>query len=50
MEQAGLETPPAGRTLDSICIVEVCNLFPETIFGEDFDPATILQAGEEEEE
>jgi uncharacterized protein len=26
MEDAGLETPPAGRTLDSICIVEVCSL------------------------
>jgi ankyrin repeat protein len=25
MEEAGLETPPAGRTLDSICIVEVCS-------------------------
>ncbi len=25
MEQAGLETPPAGRTLQSICIVEVCS-------------------------
>jgi ankyrin repeat protein len=25
MEEAGLEPPPAGRTLDSICIVEVCS-------------------------
>ena len=25
MEEAGLETPPAGRTLESICIVEVCS-------------------------
>ncbi len=50
MEQAGLETPPAGRTLDSICIVEVCNLFPESIFGEDFDPSTILETGDAREE
>jgi len=35
MEEAGLDPPPANRTLDSICIVEVCNLFPESIFGED---------------
>ena len=25
MQAAGLETPPAGRTLESICIVEVCS-------------------------
>jgi ankyrin repeat protein len=25
MEEAGLETPPEGRTLESICIVEVCS-------------------------
>lgn len=25
MEEIGLETPPAGRTLESICIVEVCS-------------------------
>ena len=25
MEEAGLEPPPAGRTLESICIVEVCS-------------------------
>jgi ankyrin repeat protein len=25
MEEVGLETPPAGRTLESICIVEVCS-------------------------
>jgi ankyrin repeat protein len=25
MQEAGLETPPAGRTLESICIVEVCS-------------------------
>jgi ankyrin repeat protein len=25
MEEAGLETPPVGRTLESICIVEVCS-------------------------
>jgi ankyrin repeat protein len=25
MEEAGLTTPPAGRTLESICIVEVCS-------------------------
>ena len=30
MIAAGLETPPADRTLDSICIVEVCSL--------DYDP------------
>jgi ankyrin repeat protein len=30
MEAAGLETPPVGRTLDSICIVEVCSA--------DYDP------------
>jgi 8-oxo-dGTP pyrophosphatase MutT (NUDIX family) len=33
MEQAGLETPPAGRTLESICIVEVCS--------PDYDPIEI---------
>ena len=26
MEEAGLEAPPAGRTLESICIVEVCSV------------------------
>jgi ankyrin repeat protein len=26
MEKAGLETPPEGRTLDSICIVQVCSV------------------------
>ncbi|MDR0779396.1 MAG: ankyrin repeat domain-containing protein [Pseudomonadales bacterium] len=26
MTKAGLETPPEGRTLDSICIVEVCSV------------------------
>jgi ankyrin repeat protein len=26
MKKAGLETPPEGRTLDSICIVEVCSV------------------------
>jgi ankyrin repeat protein len=30
MEEAGLDTPPAGRTLESICIVEVCSA--------DYDP------------
>jgi ankyrin repeat protein len=25
MEEAGLDTPPEGRTLESICIVEVCS-------------------------
>lgn len=25
MEEAGVETPPEGRTLESICIVEVCS-------------------------
>ncbi len=30
MEEAGLEPPPAGRTLDSICIVDVCSA--------DYDP------------
>ena len=25
MIEAGLEPPPAGRTLESICIVEVCS-------------------------
>jgi hypothetical protein len=25
MIEAGLETPPEGRTLESICIVEVCS-------------------------
>ena len=38
MAEAGLEAPPIGRTLDSICIVEVCDLFPEEIFGEDYTP------------
>jgi len=30
MEEQGLDTPPAGRTLESICIVEVCSA--------DYDP------------
>ena len=30
MIEAGVETPPEGRTLDSICIVEVCSV--------DYDP------------
>jgi len=30
MEKAGIPTPPAGRTLESICIVEVCSA--------DYDP------------
>ena len=30
MEEAGVEAPPVGRTLDSICIVEVCSA--------DYDP------------
>ena len=30
MEEAGLETPPEGRTLESICIVQVCSV--------DYDP------------
>ena len=30
MTKAGLETPPEGRTLESICIVEVCSA--------DYDP------------
>ncbi|HUF71583.1 MAG TPA: ankyrin repeat domain-containing protein [Gammaproteobacteria bacterium] len=30
MQEAGLDPPPAGRTLDSICIVEVCSA--------DYDP------------
>ena len=33
MEEAGIETPPVGRTLDSICIVEVCS--------SDYDPIEI---------
>ena len=33
MEEAGLETPPIGRTLESICIVEVCS--------PDYDPLEI---------
>jgi hypothetical protein len=48
MEEAGLETPPAGRTLDSICIVEACDLFPDSIFGEDYELE--LEAGEIREE
>jgi ankyrin repeat protein len=39
MAQAGLDAPPMGRTLDSICIVEVCDLFPAEIFGEDYAPS-----------
>jgi ankyrin repeat protein len=34
MTEAGLNPPPMNRTLDSICIVEVCQLFPEEIFGD----------------
>ncbi len=30
MEEAGMETPPEGRTLESICIVQVCSV--------DYDP------------
>jgi hypothetical protein len=30
MDAAGIPTPPVGRTLDSICIVEVCSA--------DYDP------------
>jgi hypothetical protein len=26
MKQAGLDAPPMNRTLDSICIVEVCSV------------------------
>ena len=33
MEEAGLETPPVGRTLESICIVEACS--------PDYDPVEI---------
>jgi ankyrin repeat protein len=33
MTEAGLETPPEGRTLESICIVEVCSV--------DYDPMKI---------
>ena len=33
MTMAGLETPPADRTLESICIVEVCSV--------DYDPADL---------
>jgi len=33
MLEAGLETPPEGRTMDSICIVEVCSV--------DYDPRKI---------
>jgi ankyrin repeat protein len=33
MEEAGLETPPVGRTLETICIVEVCS--------PDYDPVEI---------
>ncbi len=36
MEQAGLETPPMNRTLDSVCITEACDLFPVSIFGENY--------------
>jgi hypothetical protein len=24
MKKAGLKTPPAGRTLDSICVTDLC--------------------------
>jgi hypothetical protein len=30
MKQAGLKTPPEGRTLDSICITDICSI--------DYDP------------
>jgi hypothetical protein len=33
MTEAGLEAPPEGRTLESICIVEVCSV--------DYDPRDI---------
>lgn len=36
MLEAGLEPPPPDRILDSICIVEVCDLFPVEIFGENY--------------
>ena len=36
MIEAGLDPPPMGRTLDSICIVEACDLFPVEVFGEGF--------------
>jgi hypothetical protein len=36
MAEAGLEAPPMGRTLDSICITEACDLFPVEVFGEGF--------------
>ncbi len=36
MTEAGLDPPPMGRTLDSICIVEACDLFPVEVFGEGF--------------
>lgn len=36
MADAGIEAPPVGRTLDSICIVEACDLFPVEVFGEGF--------------
>jgi ankyrin repeat protein len=41
MEGAGLAPPPVGRTLDSICIVEACDLFPVEIFGEDYSADAI---------
>jgi hypothetical protein len=33
MIQQGIEAPPAGRTLESICIVEVCSV--------DYDPKRV---------
>src|SRR5690606_27225337 len=35
MTEAGLETPPEGRTLESICIVEVCSV--------DYNPLDITE-------
>jgi ankyrin repeat protein len=52
MAEVGLEAPPMGRTLDSICIVEVCDLFPVAIFGENYAEENGLSdlVREEEEE
>ena len=33
MKQAGLKPPEEGRTLDSICIVEICSI--------NYDPKTV---------
>jgi len=43
MAEAGLEAPPMGRTLDSICITEACDLFPVEVFGEGFADQFDLQ-------